>query len=416
LGKLNDKFVRAERPVGRYHDGDGLYLQVTRNAKTGKMRKSWVFRYRRAGRLREMGLGGLGEVSLGQARKKAQAARDLRASGVDPINHRDEVEREERLASERAKTFRQIAEECIQRKEPAWRNAKHTAQWSRTLGQYVYPVFGNVPVANVTVDDVVMALSPIWTTKPETARRVRSRIKQVLDYAAARKLRSRENPAQWDGVLSELLPRPQQSRRVRHHTALPYSEVRDFMGKLKEQPGIAAKALQFAILTAARTGEVVGARWSEIDLRTKVWIIPAERMKALREHRVPLSSSAVELLCELETGCGSNDHVFGAPRSKKPMSNMAMLAVIKRMGLKGRVTTHGFRSSFRDWCAEKAEVDPSVAEAALAHAAGTKVEQAYLRTDQFEKRKELMQKWNDYLITPASAFDPARKMKKNLQF
>jgi integrase len=413
MGKLNDKFVRADRPPGLYPDGGGLYLQVTRNAITGGIRKSWVYRYRFAGRLREMGLGRLSDVSLGNARKKAQAARDLRATGVDPIEHRNEIEREERLANKRAKSFKQVAEECIDSKKKGWKNAKHSKQWSSTLRTYVYPIFGDVPVAKVTVEDVLKALRPIWSVKPETADRVRGRIEAVLDFAAALNLRPRDNPARWDGTLSQLLHRQRQA--VRHHKALPYADASTFIQKLSEQGGTAAKALKFTILTAARTNEVAGAEWSEFNLKDKLWTVPADRMKTHREHRVPLSNSAVELLNELERSRGKNSHVFGLPRSKKPMSNMAMLAVIKRMGFADRVTTHGFRSTFRDWTAEKTDFDPSIAEAALSHSGGSKVEQAYLRTDQFDKRKELMQKWNDFLIASPTLFDPARKTNRSLQ-
>jgi integrase len=412
MGKLNDKFVRGERRRGYYHDGDGLYLQVSPNPKTGQIRKSWVYRYRKDGKTREMGLGRLADVSLGRAREKAQAARDLRASGVDPITNRIECERERRLAAERAKSFKQVAEEYIEAKKPGWKNKKHGQQWTNSLREYAYPVFGTFPVADVTVDDVIKALNPIWTTKEETARRVRSRIEKVLDFAAARKLRSRENPAQWDGTLSALLPR--QRRGVRHHKSLPYAEAPAFVAELNEQPGMAAKALRFAILTGARTGEVAGAKWPEFDLDHKLWVVPAERMKNHREHRVPLSTAALQVLREAEAIRGANEHVFGAAKSKRPMSNMALLAVLKRMGLKGRATSHGFRATFRTWAAEKTDFDPSVAEAALAHVAGSKVEQAYMRSDQFEKRKELMQKWSDYLIAPSVKYDPTKKVRRSL--
>jgi integrase len=411
-GKLNVKAVEAARSPRLYPDGQGLYLQVTAN-KTGKINKSWVYRYRSDGKAREMGLGQLSAVSLGKARQKAQEARELRASGLDPIGNRDQLKHDERLARERAKTFKQVAEECIDSKRPGWKNAKHAKQWTSTLQHYVYPVFGNRPVADVTVDDVDKVLKPIWATKEETARRVRSRIKMVLDYAAARNLRSRENPAQWDGVLSQVLAR--QRRTVRHHPALPFGEAPAFVRKLNEQVGLAAKALKFTILTAARTGEVVGAKWSELDLKNMVWSVPAERMKAGREHRVPLATSVVKLLSELEQSRGANEHVFGSPKSKKPMSNMAMLGLIKRMGLKGRVTTHGFRSTFRDWVAVKTDFDPSIAEAALAHASGSKVQKAYLRTDLFERRQELMQTWSNFLIAPRASFDLAKTPNRNLK-
>jgi integrase len=234
----------------------------------------------------------------------------------------------------------------------------------------------------------------------------------VLDYAAAKSLRPRENPARWDGFLSQFLPR--QRRQIGHHIALPFAEAPAFIRQLNEQAGLGAKALKFAILAAARTGEVTGAKWSEIDLKKKVWTVPAARMKAHREHRVPLSTSAVDLLQQLESARGRNEHVFGVPKSKKAPSNMSMLAVIKRMGFKGRATTHGFRSTFRDW-ADENDFPRNVAEAALAHKLGSGVESAYLRTEHFEKRKELMQKWNDFLIPPTVPYDLARKTTRHLQ-
>jgi integrase len=413
MGRLNDKFVQADRAPGRYSDGGGLYLQVTANKRTGKISKNWVLRYRFAGREREMGLGSLRDVRLSLARKKAQAARELRATGVDPIGHRDELHRQQRLASQRAKSFKEVAGEFIESRKASWKNAKHASQWTSTLQRYVYPGFGSTGVADVTVEDVTEALKPIWTSKPETARRVRGRIAAVLDYAAAQSLRSRENPARLDGFLGQLLPR--QRRQVEHHKALPFAEAPGFMQKLRDQTGLGSKALKFAILTAARTGEVVGAKWSEIDFKNKVWTVPAARMKAHRRHRVPLSTAAVDLLRDLEESRGRNEYIFGVPKSQKPPSNMAMLAVIKRMDFKERATTHGFRSTFRDWADEKTDFGRTVAEAALAHSLGSDVETAYLRTDHFEKRKELMQSWSDFLIAPKVMFDPARKVTRRIQ-
>lgn len=411
-GKLNAKSVEAARPPALIHDGGGLYLQVKANPSTGHISKSWVFRYSFGGRRREMGLGKVSDVPLAKARGKAQDARELRASGVDPILHRTQAEQQERLTASRAKTFRQVAEEYIASKRLGWKNPKHAKQWPSTLAAYVYPIFGSKPVGEITVDDVEKALKPIWTEKAETAGRVRSRIEAVLDYAAVKNLRSRENPARLDGYLSKLLPTRRQ--QVKHHTALPVAEAPAFVRQLNGQAGLGAKALKFAILTAARTAEVTGATWSEVDLKNKVWTVPAERMKGHREHRVPLSTSTVELLQQLEAHKGRNEHIFGVPKSKKAPSNMCMLAVIKRMGFKGRATTHGFRSTFRDWADER-DYPRNVAEAALAHKLGSGVESSYLRTEHFEKRKEMMQKWSDYLIAPIASFDFARKSKKNLQ-
>ena len=413
--RLNPKSVESARSPGLLSDGDGLYLQVTSNPKTGSVRKSWIYRYRFGGRTREMGLGPLSAVSLADAREAARSAAKLRATGNDPIDNRKQAGRDRRLAVERARTFKQVAEDFIETKRHSWKSPKSAAQWTNSLKGYVYPVFGNVSVADVSVNDVKKALDPIWTTKTETATRVRGRIHSVLDYARALDLRSGDNPARYDGHLSVWLQPPSQIREVKHHPALPYRDVRNFLPKLREQDGVAAKALEFTILTAARTSETVGARWDEIDLDRAVWTIPANRMKAGREHRVPLSRSAVALLRDLELHRGANEHVFRAPGSKKPLSNMAMLTVIRRMGLKGKVTTHGFRSSFRDWAAEQTNVDPAVAEAALAHAFGSKVQQAYLRADRLEQRKDLMQKWDEFILPPTAPSDPSRKAKRKLQ-
>lgn len=396
-------------------DGDGLYLQVTKNSKTGSIRKSWVYRYRSGRRSREMGLGPLKTVSLANAREAARAASQLRAAGHDPIEYRNQADRDQRLATERAKSFRQVAEEFIETKKSGWKSAKHAAQWTSTLERYAYPVFGDVPVAEVAVTHIKKVLDPIWSSKNETAGRVRSRIEQVLDYARAMDLRSGENPARWKGHLSIWLRSSQQVAPVKHHAAVPYREVRKFLSKLREQAGVAARALEFTILTAARTGETIGAKWAEIDLEQALWTVPANRMKSHRQHVVPLSRSAVALLRDLKLYRGANEFVFRATGFKKPLSNMAMLTVIKRMGLKGKVTTHGFRSSFRDWAAAETTVDPAVAEAALAHTVGSKVQRAYLRGDRLKQREELMKKWDEYILSPTALSDPTRKSKRDLQ-
>lgn len=407
--------MEAANAPGLIADGDCLYLQVSRNPKTGMIRKSWIYRYRSGGRSREMGLGALNAVSLASAREKAKAATQQRAAGHDPIEYRKQADRDHRLATERAKTFRRVAEEFIASQKSSWKSAKHAAQWTSTLKRYAYPVFGETPVADVTVTDIKKVLDPIWTSKNETADRVRGRVEKVLDYARAMTLREGDNPARWKGHLEIWLKAPSQIRRVRHHAALPYAEVAKFLAKLRKQPGIAATALEFTILTTARTGETVGARWDEIDLDKALWTIPAERMKSGREHVVPLSRSAVALLKDLELHRGAKEHVFCAPGSKKPLSNMAMLTVIKRMGLKGKVTTHGFRSSFRDWAAEQTVFDPGVAEAALAHSVGSKVQQAYLRADRLDQRKDMMSKWDEFILPPTAPSDPSRKSKRKLQ-
>ena len=414
-GKLNANSIEAAKTPDMLPDGDGLYLQVTRNARTGAIRKSWVYRYRSGGRTRDMGLGPLSAVPLASARKAAQAARECRGAGIDPIDHRDQVQREQVLAAERTKTFKDVAQEFIATKRASWRNPKHAAQWPSTLEKYAYPILGDLPVDEVSAAAIKKVLDPIWLIKSETARRVRARIERVLDYARAMGLRSGENPARWRDHASIWLSSASQQLPVKHHAALAYRDLPAFVRKLRAQAGMAAKALEFSILTAARTGEVVGAKWSEIDLDNKLWTIPAERMKGHRQHRVPLSRSAATLVRDLQIQKGANDHVFGAPANKKPMSNMAMLSLIGRMGLKGQVTTHGFRSTFRDWAAEQTEFDPAVAEAALAHIAPSKVERAYLRADRLEQRKELMRLWDEFAFPQKMEFDLARKSKRRLQ-
>lgn len=381
--------LRRMTKPGRYSDGtrSGLWLQVR-----GPENRSWLFRYSLDGRRTDMGLGHVDAVSLAEARELAAAARRLVREGIDPIQHRREAKRERRAALIQA-TFRQTAELLIKAQAPGWRNAKHTAQWEATLTTYVYPVFGERPITTIDTSDVLRALEPIWTTKPETASRVRGRIEAVLDYAKARGWRSGENPARWRGHLAHMLAARSKVARVEHHAALPWRDMPAFMAELAQQPGIAAKALQFAILTAARTGEVIGATWAEVDLAQAVWTIPAGRMKAGSEHRVPLSDSALSILRELAASrVNQEPHVFPGGKLDRGLSGMAMLALLRRMERPG-LTTHGFRSTFRDWCAEAIACPREVAEKALAHTIGDKVEAAYRRGDLFDKRRSLMADW-----------------------
>lgn len=370
---------------GAFADGGGLYLQL------GRGRASWVFRYRANGRLRGMGLGPLHTVPLALARQKAMKARRQRLDGEDPIETRRTSRRAARLEAAKAMTFRQCAEACIAAQRPGWRNAKHAAQWPATLAAYAYPVFGEQPVQAIDTALVIKAIEPIWTGKPETASRLRGRIEAVLDWAKARSFRDGENPARWRGHLDKLLAPRAKVRRVVHHAALPYREIADFMTALRQQAAAGARALEFAILTAARTGEVIGARWSEIDLEAAVWTIPAERMKGGQEHRVPLSSPALALLRALQT-TRQGEFVFAGGRRGRPLSNMALLMTLRRMRY-GELTTHGFRSTFRDWAAEQTNFPREIAEMSLAHTVNNKVEAAYRRGDLFEKRRRLMGAW-----------------------
>jgi integrase len=364
-------------PAGWHGDGGGLYLQVTASGA-----RTWVFRFTRAGRARWMGLGPLHTISLAEARTKARECRRMLLDGIDPIEARNASRMGAKLAAAKSMTFRECAEAYIAAHRTGWRNAAHAAQWPSTLEAYVYPTIGSLPVQAIEVGLVMKALEPIWQTKTETAARLRGRIESVLDWATARAYRTGENPARWRGHLENLLPKRSRVRRVAHHAALPYAELPAFMVELRRAEGIAARALEFAILTAARTGEVLGATWSEIDAAGRLWAIPGERMKGGREHRVPLSEPASAILAGLERkGSG---RVFG-------MGKTAMLDLLGR--LRSECTVHGFRSTFADWCTEQTSFPSEVRELALAHVVGSAVEQAYRRGDQFERRRQLMAAW-----------------------
>ncbi|HJU16855.1 MAG TPA: integrase arm-type DNA-binding domain-containing protein [Stellaceae bacterium] len=371
---------------GMHADGGGLYLQVTESGA-----RTWIYRFMLNGRAREMGLGPLHTIALAEAREKARECRKLRLEGIDPIEARNAKKTEARLAAATAMTFRECAEACIAAHKAGWKNSKHAAQWPSTLTTYVYPIFGDLPVQAIDTGLVMKALEPIWTAKPETASRVRGRIESVLDWATARGYRKGENPARWRGHLENLLPKKSKVQRVEHHAALPYGEIGEFMAALRQQDGIAARALEFAILTAARTGEVIGARWEEFDLTERTWTVPGERIKAGKEHRVPLSGRALAILEEM-AAIRQSDFVFPGGRAGRPLSDMALLMTLRRMG-RGDLTAHGFRSTFRDWAAERTNFPSEVAEMALAHTVPDKVEAAYRRGDLFQKRRQLMEAW-----------------------
>ena len=388
-GRLSSLTVKHARKPGMLADGNGLYLQVTRaNAR------SWIFRYYRNGKSREMGSGIL------ERRRSCQCAfesgglqRAARRTVSIPLPHATPSARSEAVEDARAITFDQCAEAFITAHSAAWKNQKHVAQWKATLRTYVSPVFGSLPVQVVDVALIMKVLEPIWTTKPETAARIRGRIESVLNWAKARGYRAGENPALWKGHLSNLLPAHSKIAKVKHHAALPYDETSQFIDALRQQGGVAPLALEFAILTAARTGEIIGARWTEIDLAAKVWTVPASRMKNGREHRVPLSVEALAVLTKVSQGA-PEEFVF-AGRKKRPLSNMAFLMLLRRMG-HDKLTAHGFRSTFRDWAAERTNFQAEVAEAALGHVVGDKVEAAYRRGDFFEKRRRLMEAWGKF--------------------
>lgn len=388
---LTARKVETVKTPGMLADGNGLYLQVTASGA-----KTWIFRFSTAGRRREMGLGPISLVSLADARQKALDAKKLVAAGIDPLEAKSQQAAEQRLAVAKLKTFRECAEECIASMRPKWSNVKHADQWSKTLETYAYPILGSLPVAGVDTQLVLQVLEPIWTKKTETASRVRGRIEAVLDYAKVRGYRDGENPARWKGHLAHTLPGKGNVAKVEHHASLPYPDLPAFWLRLQAHDGLGARALELCILTATRTGEVLGARWSELDLDARLWTIPAERMKADAEHRVPLSDPSVALLKKMAAiRLHDSDFVFHGQVARRSLSNMAMSMVLRRM--KADVTVHGFRSTFRTWIAEQTHFPDTVAEAALAHTIDDKVVAAYQRGTMLEKRRELMQAWANYL-------------------
>ena len=380
IRRLSAVAIKNAKP-GLHPDGGNLYLQVSESGA-----KSWLFRYGAGGRERWMGLGSLITVSLAEAREEALQCRSLRLKGVDPIEARRAARGQQTLDAAKAITFRKCAESYQAAHGTGWRSKRHAAQWDQSMADYAFPVFGDLPVAAIDIGLVMKALEPIWAEMPETASRVRGRIERVLDWAKARGYRVGENPARWRGHLDHLLPARNKVARAVHLPALAYPEVPSFLTQLRDQDGIAARALEFAILTACRTSEVLNARWPEFD--GSVWTIPAERTKAGREHRVPLSNRALEILDRLPR---DGDLVFVGAHGRA-LNVAAMLRALRRMGRQD-LTVHGFRSSFRDWAAETTNYPNHVVEMALAHAVGDKVEAAYRRGDLFEKRRHLMDAW-----------------------
>ncbi|MCC6208567.1 MAG: integrase arm-type DNA-binding domain-containing protein [Gammaproteobacteria bacterium] len=386
IHRLSAKGIIQQKRAGYWPDGGGLYLQVT-PART----KSWIFRFTLNGRSREMGLGPLDTVSLADARNKARDCRILLDRGIDPIEVRREKRSQEALEKARAISFSECAKSYIKAHGAKWRNEKHAGQWESTIKTYAEPVIGSLAVQDIDTALVLKVLEPIWNEKNETATRLRSRVESVLDWATARGYRTGDNPARWRGHLSKLLPAIKKRLRVKNHPALPYSEIGSFIQSLRTQEGTAARALEFAILTAARTNEVTGSSREEFDLNKGIWTIPASRMKSGREHRVPLSPRALQII----KGQGNGDYIFPGQKEGKPLSNMAMLTLLKRMGRRD-ITVHGFRSSFRDWSAETTAYPREVCEMALAHVISNHAEAAYRRGDLFEKRRRMMRDWEKY--------------------
>lgn len=377
---------------GWHADGGNLYLFVRGASRT------WVFRYVSLdGKRRNMGLGSIESTSLSRARELAKANRTAvrdKQTPVDPITQAKTQKAARKAAEQRSITFKACAEAVMKSKGQEWRNPKHGQQWKNTLESYAYPILGSLPVGMIDTPLIIRCLEPIWTEKTETASRVRGRIESVLDWATVSGYRQGDNPARWRGHLDHILPSNKKISRVNHHPALPFAQISAFMVELRKREGNGARALEFLILTAARSGEIRGARWSEIDLTENLWIIPADRMKAQKEHRVPLSDSAVQILKALPAG-ERDDYVFPSIQKGKQLSDMTLSAVMKRLN-KSDFTVHGFRSSFRDWASEKTNHSSEVIEMALAHSIQSAVEAAYRRGDLLEKRRELMDDWAKY--------------------
>lgn len=391
---LTVKAVEAKRHPGNrrsdvyFADGDGLYLRITPSGG-----KSWAFCYMLNRKSREMGLGPADVISLAEARAKVAEYRKLLVSRIDPIDARRTEQVQQALGAAKTISFSECATAYIETHRAGWKNEKHADQWANTLETYCGGVFGKLPVSAVDTSVVMKALQQIWSEKAETASRLRARIEKVLDWATVRGYRTGENPARWRGHLDKLLPAMKKKQRVKHHAALPFTHIGAFMADLRQQDGLSARALDFTILTAARTNEVIGARWGEFDLTKNLWLIPAARMKSHRPHRVALSPRARKLLLEIRPKHAKEDgFVFPGQREGKHLSNMAMLELLKRME-RTDLTVHGFRSTFRDWAAECTNYSREVSEMALAHVVSDQVEAAYRRGDLFEKRRGLMVDW-----------------------
>ena len=396
IHRLTTKQVtNAKPPENRrsvlLNDGGNLLLQISRSVKPDEFNRSWVFRYELDGTRRDLGLGSIHDLNLAEARAKARTLRQQLLDNIDPYAVRDQA-RADRLAqaAERARvmTFKQCSTEYMKDHEAEWTNSEHRRQWARTLEQYAFPVLGDLPVDSITTEHVVKVLQPIWKDKCETASRLRGRIEKVLGWATVRRFRSGDNPARWRGHLKELFAARGKVQPTKNHEAMNYAEVPGLVAKLRDRDHLGARALEFTILTAARAGETLGATWDEIDLLAKTWTVPASRMKAKKEHKVPLSERALAILAKLPR---SEDRLF-------PLGGDMMRRLLKDLG--SDVTVHGFRSSFRDWAAERSHLPEVVAELCLAHAVGTKVEKAYRRTDLFEKRRRLMAEWSAWCSRP----------------
>ena len=388
------KSVQSVSAKGYHRCGDGLYLQVSNQGT-----KSWLYRYKSpvTKKQREMGLGSYKFVDLSQARQWAVDSKKLVIKGKDPIEERKTTQVSIQLQQARNLTFNEISKACIASKSHEWKSSKHAQQWNNTLKTYAFPILGELPISEITTDLILRVLEPIWISKAETASRIRQRIETVWDYGKARGYVIGENPARLRGHLDKILAKTSKVKRVRHFPALPYKQIGAFIVKLRSRSGFSALALEFKILTASRTSEVTGAKWSEIDIKEKVWTIPAPRMKAEREHRVPLCPKAIEILNSIKSNRNPKDYVFPGLKHNTGLSNNAFLTLLKKMKV-SNITPHGFRSTFRDWASEEAHQFPGeTIELALAHTIKNKTEAAYRRGDQLKRRRDLMALWEHYI-------------------
>jgi integrase len=387
------KVAKAKKP-GLLADGGGLYLRIAPGGS-----KQFIFRYAVNGRLRDMGIGPTHTVDLAMAREKALEARRLRLDGVDPIAHKHARMAALRAADARAVTFRQAAEGFIKDNEKEWTSARHRDEWRSTLSRYAFPVLGSLPVAAIDTPLVLKVVKPLWERVPATARRLLGRIENVLGWATVHHYRTGDNPARWDGLIEHALPTVSGSGK--HHAALPFTDVAAFMTKVLADASVAARCLEFIALTAARLGEANKATWNEIDLENRIWTVPSNRMKGGKEHRVPLSDAAIAVLTAMREA-RMNDWVFPGSREGRPVGARTVRDLVKEIA-GSEITTHGFRSSFRDWASERTNFSREVAEMALAHTIPNAVEAAYRRGDLFEKRRKLMEAWAEFCSKPQSS-------------
>lgn len=378
--------IKQSLKPGMYADGLGLYLKV----RDGNS-KSWIFRYRTNGKLRDMGLGPCHTVSLAEAREKADLCRAMRLKGFDPLNERHKEQQARIIEVAEAITFEKCAESYIAAHKDGWKNGKHADQWTTTLQTYVYPIFKDTPVAAIDEDLVLKVLQPIWKEKTETASRIRGRIERILDWARGKKYRTGDNPARWKGHLDLFLAKRSRVATVAHHAALPIDETPGFLQVLRREKTVVARAFEFCILSATRTSETLGMRWDEYDEKSQLWTVPGARMKAGRDHRIPLAERSRLILREMQE-IRTSDFVFPGGIKERPLSSMAFLMLLRRLERQD-ITAHGFRSTFRDWAAERTNFPSEVVEMALAHTIGNKVEAAYRRGDLFDKRRHLAETW-----------------------